>query len=519
LDHGERAKAGWNVIIHQKPLAALRLRRKAASDAFGIAPSARSAYIAGPIMVFSSPIFLFAFLPVVLAAYFFAPRGLRNLLLLTFSLGFFVFGEPRFAWVLPTSIVGNFLAGVAISRTVSPGRRRLLLFAAILGNFGLLIAFKYTHFLAENLNPLLLWVGLPTFRLVSTHLPLGVSFFTFQGIAYVADVYRRDVPAERNAVRFGLAGALFPHLVAGPIVRYRDIADQLGDRRVTLDDFAAGVRRIVIGLGKKALLANTLALAADNTFNRAPSELGLGGAWLGLICYALQIYFDFSGYSDMAIGLGRLFGFTFPENFNLPYAAESVTAFWRRWHITLSSWLRDYVYIPLGGGRCSRPRLLLNLLVVFTLCGLWHGPAWTFIVWGLWHGMFLIAERVGVLNVLGRRSQHVWTLLAVCGGWVLFRCETLDHAGGYFAALAGFGRGVRATDLLSSDVALALLIGIPASLPFADFIRRWWSSLKPSAAREWFAATAEVAVCASLFVASAVNLIGGGYNPFLYFRF
>ncbi len=470
-------------------------------------------------MVFSSPIFLFFFLIYALVAYFLAPRCCRNVVLLVVSLSFFVWGEPRYAWVLPASIAGNYAAGLALARARSPRLRWWLLMAAVAVNLGLLVAFKYTHFLAENLNPLLIWSGLPPFRLSAPHLPLGVSFFTFQGIAYVTDVYRRDVPAEGNAIRFGLAGALFPHLVAGPIVRYRDIADQLGDRRISLDDFAAGVRRIVVGLGKKVLLANTLALAADQAFKRSPAQLGFGAAWLGLICYALQIYFDFSGYSDMAIGLGRLFGFTFPENFLHPYAAESVTAFWRRWHITLSSWLRDYVYIPLGGGRCSRPRVLLNLLIVFALCGLWHGAAWTFLLWGLWHGVFLVAERFGLIERLSKPARHAWTLLAVLGGWVLFRADSLAQAGNYFGALAGTGRGMRATDLLSGDVALALLIGIPACLPVADWARGWWATLPRSAVREWIGATAEVAMSGALLLAATVSLVGGGYNPFLYFRF
>jgi alginate O-acetyltransferase complex protein AlgI len=467
-------------------------------------------------MVFSSPIFLFAFLPVALALYFVAPRLARNTVLLATSLTFFMWGEPQYAWVLPASLVANFAAGLAIARTESPRGRWCLLAAAVVGNLGLLVAFKYTNFLAENLNPLLTWIGLRPFRLNTPHLPLGVSFFTFQGIAYVADVYRRDVPAERNAIRFGLAGALFPHLVAGPIVRYRDIADQLGDRHTSLEDFAAGVRRIVIGLAKKSLLANTLAWAADQAFHRPPAQLGIGGAWLGLVCYGLQIYFDFSGYSDMAIGLGRLFGFTFPENFRHPYAAETVTLFWRRWHITLSSWLRDYVYIPLGGGRCGRTRVLLNLLIVFALCGLWHGAAWTFLLWGLWHGVFLVAERFGLADGLSRPLRHVWTILAVLGGWVLFRADSLALAGGYFAALVGAGRGLRAADLLSGDVILALAIGIPASLPVADWCRGWWAE-RPR--WQWLTETAQVAVCAGLLVAAAGNLIGGGYNPFLYFRF
>jgi alginate O-acetyltransferase complex protein AlgI len=470
-------------------------------------------------MVFSSPIFLFAFLVYALAAYYVVPVRWRNIVLLATSLGFFIWGEPRYAWVLAVSIAGNFTVGMLLARTDLPRLRWGLLVLGIAGNLGLLVAFKYTFFLAENLNPLMNFVGLPLFHLAPPHLPLGVSFITFQGIAYVVDVYRADVPAERSSVRFGLAAALFPHLVAGPIVRYRDLAGQLGERQVSLDDFAAGVRRIIIGLGKKVLLANTLALAADQAFKRPPTELGIGAAWLGLICYALQIYFDFSGYSDMAIGLGRLFGFTFPENFRHPYAAESVTDFWRRWHITLSSWLRDYVYIPLGGGRCSRPRVLLNLLIVFALCGLWHGAAWTFLVWGLWHGAFLIAERVGLTSGLGRPVRHAWTLLAVFGGWVLFRADSLAHAGGYFAALAGAGRGVRATDLLAGDVALALLIGIPGCLPALTWLRNWWANLPRSAVREWFGAAAELTVCGGLLIAATVALIGSGYNPFLYFRF
>jgi alginate O-acetyltransferase complex protein AlgI len=470
-------------------------------------------------MVFSSPIFLFAFLPLVLTAYFLSPRGARNLVLFTGSLLFFAWGEPVYAWVLPLSLAGNYLAGLAIASTKTARRRGWLFAIGAAGNLGLLIAFKYAHFIAENLNPFLIWLDLRPLHLAPAHLPLGVSFFTFQGIAYIVDVARGDVPAEPNPIRFGVAGAMFAHLVAGPIVRYRDIANQLGDRRVPLDDFAAGVRRIVVGLAKKVLLANTLAVAADQAFRRDPAGLDMGAAWLGLVCYALQIYFDFSGYSDMAIGLGRLFGFTFPENFRHPYAADSLTDFWRRWHITVSSWFRDYVYIPLGGSRRGRSRVVLNLLVVFSLCGLWHGAAWTFLLWGLWHGAFLIAERIGgggTAWLPHSFARHAWTMLAAFGGWVLFRAETLARAGGYFAALAGAGHGLRVTDLLGRDVALALLVGIPACLPVADWIRKWW----PARPRwEWLSATADVAACAGLLFAAAVSLVGGGYNPFLYFRF
>src|SRR5215207_5020632 len=311
-------------------------------------------------MVFSSPIFLFGFLPYVLAAYYVTPRRWRNAVLLACSLLFYAWGEWRYSWVLPASIAGNFVAALAIARTGSPRAKWWLLAAAVVANLAMLVAFKYTAFFAEAVNPLLACAGVRPFRVVTPHLPLGVSFFTFQAIAYVADVARRDVPAEQGPVRFALAAALFPHLVAGPIVRYRDIADQLGDRRTPLEDFAVGVRRLTIGLAKKVLLANTLAVAADRAFDRPPGELGIGAAWLGVVCYALQIYFDFSGYSDMAIGIAHMFGFRFPENFNYPYTATSIQDFWRRWHITLSSWLRDYVYIPLGGGRCGQVRVLFN---------------------------------------------------------------------------------------------------------------------------------------------------------------
>jgi alginate O-acetyltransferase complex protein AlgI len=464
-------------------------------------------------MVFSSPIFLFGFLPPVLAAYYLAPRPLRNAVLLTASLLFYAWGEKQYVWVLLLSIAGNYAAGRLLAHGRSP---RLVLMAAVTGNLLLLVVFKYANFLADNLNLVLPRLRLPPVALGPIHLPIGVSFFTFQAIAYVVDVYRRDVPAENSPGCYALYAALFPHLVAGPIVRYRDVADQLADRRAPLKFFASGVRRLIVGLGKKVLLANTLAVAADRAFSRPPAELGAGAAWVGLVCYGLQIYFDFSGYSDMAIGLGRLFGFDFLENFRHPYAAASVAEFWRRWHISLSSWLRDYLYVPLGGNRCPPGRVLVNLLIVFVLCGLWHGPAWTFLAWGLWHGAFLIAERVGLGRALAgawRPLRHAYTLLAVLGGWVFFRAGMLAQAGGYFAALAGGGRGLIATDLLAGDVVVVLLIAVPACLPVAAWLR------ERLAERESVAAAAELAWCGGLLAASVVGLAAGSYQPFLYFRF
>jgi alginate O-acetyltransferase complex protein AlgI len=475
-------------------------------------------------MVFSSTIFLVGFLPFVLAGYFLSPRRYRNAYLIGASLCFYVWGEREYGWVLPLSIVGNYLAGVWIARSRYPMR---VLAAAVAANLLLLAAFKYANFLADNLNFLLLAVGLRGVRLNPVHLPCGISFFTFQAISYLVDVSRHDVPVERSPTRYALYAALFPHLIAGPIVRYRDLANRLGDRIITPDGFAEGVRRFVIGLGKKVLLANTVATAADDLFGLPPAVLGTGAAWLGLACYSLQIYFDFSGYSDMAIGLGKMFGFDFAENFRHPYAAASVTDFWRRWHITLSSWLRDYVYIPLGGSRCSPARVLGNLVIVFVLCGLWHGAAWTFLVWGLWHGAFLVAERVGLgraLEALPRPFRHAYTLLAVMGGWVLFRADSFPHAAGYFAAL--FGRGAGASPVWAyagRDVWIALAVGCIACLPVGPWLGEQIERRRTSPAwgrwREASWAAAEFAGYSGMLFASVLCLAAGTYNPFLYFRF
>ncbi len=471
-------------------------------------------------MVFSSAVFLFAFLPLVLAAYALAPRPARNAVLLAASLLFYAWGECQYVWVLLVSVAGNFAAGLVIERCRSRRAAWWLTAAAVAGNLSLLGVFKYAHFGTRILNRMLEPLGLPPVELPPIHLPLGVSFFTFQAIAYVVDVYRRDVAAERRPVRYGLYATLFPHLVAGPIVRYRDLAGQLGSTgrsrsRLGLARFASGVRRLAAGLGKKVLLANTLAAAADRAFALPPAELGAGAAWLGLLCYSLQIYFDFSGYSDMAIGLGRMFGFEFLENFRHPYTAASVTEFWRRWHISLSNWLRDYVYIPLGGNRAGPRRVFLNQLAVFALCGLWHGAAFQFILWGVWHGLLVASERAGVgrvLTSLPRPLRHAYTLLAVMGGWVLFRAGSSGLALGYLQALLGGGHGLRAGHLLTGDVALALAVAVPACLPLAAWLRAR-RALTPAVA------VAEVAFCGALLALSSVTLAAGSHNPFLYFRF
>jgi len=343
-------------------------------------------------VVFSSVTFVFYFLPLVLVAYLLLPA--RNIVLLFASLVFYAWGETYFIAVLMVSIGLNYLFGILIEKSYDEKRRTTALFLGLGADLGLLCLFKYLNFIADNLNVFLSTGGYAPIEIHHIHLPLGISFFTFQAMSYLVDVYRRTVPAERNIFNLGLYIAMFPQLVAGPIVRFNQIADQLHKRSVTTDAFSLGVRRFVVGLGQKMLIANILAVPADAIF-AVPSEgLTPAIAWLGVVAYTLQIYFDFAGYSNMAIGLGHMFGFTLPENFNYPYIAQSITEFWRRWHISLSRWFRDYLYIPLGGNRKGSYRTYANLFVVFFLCGLWHGASWNFVVWGLFHGFFLVVERV-----------------------------------------------------------------------------------------------------------------------------
>lgn len=466
-------------------------------------------------MVFSSAFFLFGFLPIVLLLYYASPRALKNSVLLLASMFFYAWGEQQYCVVLFGSILGNYVAGVWLAKR----RSKRLLFAAVAGNLLVLIAFKYANFIVDNIN---LITGQTLFRLKPVHLPIGVSFFTFQGIAYVVDVYTRQVKPAPNPVRYALYAALFPHLVAGPIVRYRDIEDQLGERPASLDQFASGIRRLMVGLAKKLIIANTLGQYADTVFRLPPGDLTAGAAWLGLACYTLQIYFDFSGYSDMAIGLGKMFGFTFLENFAYPYIATSVTEFWRRWHISLSTWLRDYLYIPLGGNRGSAGRTYVNLMIVFVLCGFWHGASWTFVIWGIWHGGFLVLERLlRGRSPLPAPLGHAYALVAVMLGWVFFRADTLPQALGYMRALAGLSAGgVEFADLWTRELLFGFAVAVPCCLPFVPWLRRRWGVREDDeswgrSAWEW----SSIAVCGSLGIALIPCLSAGSYNPFLYFRF
>ena len=481
-------------------------------------------------MVFSSTIFLFFFLPLTLLAYFVVgPRG-RNAILLAASLLFYAWGETVYLLVMLFSIAANYLFGLLIDQARQRGRRGGLAFVcAVATNLGLLGFFKYANFLVDNLNPVLPVLGLAPMDIGRVHLPIGISFFTFQALSYIIDLYRNETTVQRSLLNFALYKALFPQLIAGPIVRYRDVAREIERRTVSLHDFASGVQRFIIGLGKKVLIANVMGRAADTIFATPAETLPATLAWTGAIAFMLQIYFDFSGYSDMAIGLGRMFGFHFLENFNYPYIARSVREFWRRWHISLSTWFRDYLYIPLGGNRHGPVRTGANLLLVFLLCGLWHGASWTFLIWGVYHGIFLVLERVPavrrLLDRLPAPVQHAYVLLVVLVGWVFFRADTFAHALAYLQAMVDFSRPPLFNSqlflALNNEFSLTLGAAVIGSTPVFMLLQRWRTGrpIVPAPAMRWLAATAQVGSLGFVLVYSIAAVLGGAHNPFLYFRF
>ena len=479
-------------------------------------------------MLFTEPIFLFLFLPLLLACYYLNPRssGYANSLLVVASVLFYAKGGGSFTALMLASIAFNYRMAIAVDRARTTGHDRQVLALAVAINLGVLGLFKYANFVGDNVNALSGMLGGTAMAFPRVALPIGISFYTFHAISYVVDVYRRDASAQKHPTHAALYLLLFPQLIAGPIIRYRDLAPQLGYRLVSLDCFARGVQRFVMGLGKKVLIANTVATVADSIFRMPAAELTPAHAWLGAICYTVQIYFDFSGYSDMAIGLGAMFGFRFPENFRWPYIADSVQEFWRRWHISLSSWFRDYLYIPLGGNRGTTLRTYGNLVAVFFLCGLWHGASWTFVIWGLYHGSFLVLERLGLGEQLGhlwRPLRHVYLLLVVVIGWVFFRADTLSDAFGVLSAMAG--RAASAPTpfsvqwYLTPPVALALIAGCIGACPLGLPLERVWAKLESAAGLQVGATAARVAVIGLILLASIVQIAARTYNPFIYFRF
>lgn len=470
-------------------------------------------------MVFSSITFLFVFLPIVLLGHtLLRSTGGRNVFLLLMSLLFYAWGEGPIALVMLAAICVNHFAALWIARAPDPMRRKRRMTFTIAFDLSLLVVFKYANFIVDNLNIALAAYSLKPLYIPAVHLPIGISFFLFQGISYILDVYRHTTIAQTKWVRSALYISLFPQLIAGPIVRYTDVAEDMQERTVRRDAFAEGVQRFIIGLAKKVLLADTLGYIADQLFGAPVSALGASAAWLGVLCYAFQIYFDFSAYSDMAIGLGKMLGFHFPENFNYPYIASSVREFWRRWHISLSTWFRDYLYIPLGGSRGSARRTYFNLLIVFFLCGLWHGASWNFAAWGLLHGLFLALERAGLgrlLKQLPIALQHVYTLLVVLLGWVLFRAEDGAHAWQYLQAMAGGNASPSyyAAFYFDAEIIGTLFLAALFSMPVYPAVEAWLAQ------RCAFAEAAKLLLLLCGFALSIILLINSSYHPFIYFRF
>lgn len=466
-------------------------------------------------MVFSSTIFLCVYLPLVLLGYYICPKKGRNLFLLIVSLVFYAWGEPKYVFLMIFSILVNYIFGRLMDKNRGRQKRmKLLLVLSVVIDLGLLSVFKYTDFIITNVNAIF---G-SSFDLLNIALPIGISFYTFQAMSYTIDVYRNDVRVQKNLIDFGMYITMFPQLIAGPIVRYADVQDQLAERSVTTADFSEGVMRFVVGLGKKVLLANQMGAVWSEIY-------ALGGdvsalmAWTGAIAYTFQIYFDFSGYSDMAIGLGRMFGFKFPENFRYPYQSVSITDFWRRWHITLSTWFKEYLYIPLGGNRRGLARQALNLLIVWSLTGFWHGAGWNFVLWGLYYFVILFIEKLFLLKALDKLPKffrHVYALVLIIIGWVIFASDDvsvlLPYLGSMFGANGAIG-GMDVYTLLTKAVLLIICCIASTELPKRLFLSA------AGAMNEKAAFTLKSVLMIALLALSMILLIGDSYNPFLYFRF
>ncbi len=474
-------------------------------------------------MVFSSNIFLFVFLPLTLLGYFIIEKKFKNTFLLLASLFFYFWGEPKFTVIMLASIMINYVFGMLIyysqNTRKSRGIKRAILTLAVIGNLGLLFYYKYFDFSLGLVNQLFN-INIP---LRNIALPIGISFFTFQGMTYIIDLYWEKVPVQKNPLKIALYISLFPQLIAGPIVRYQDVNEQIDNRTLSIEKFSEGIKRFAIGLGKKTIIANTVALAADNIFGVPYNENTIATAWLGVLCYSLQIYYDFSGYSDMAIGMGKMLGFDFLENFNYPYISKSITEFWRRWHLSLSTFFRDYVYIPLGGNR--KGNVYVNLLIVFFLTGLWHGASLNFIVWGLWHGAFMLIERilrkVSVIKFeIPSVIKRIYTILIVLIGWVFFRAVDLKYAMGYLGVMFGFVKshnvGFTTMYYLDYFIIFIIITGIIAS---TGILSKWMNRIEEIRSNEVMFQAAKTVYIGIILLASAVFVMTSTYNPFIYFRF
>ena len=467
-------------------------------------------------MLFSSMTFIYMFLPLVCTAYLFARKELQNYILLIASIIFYAWGEPSYLAIMILTILVNYIGANYISRSHNTTHRKWLLALTILVDLSVLFYFKYFNFMAENINALFH----ADIHFIKVIMPIGISFYTFQALSYVVDVYRKDTPAQRDIYKLALYICLFPQLIAGPIVKYHDVAEQIEKRDVTFEKVSYGIKRFIIGLAKKMLIANTLGAVADKIFTQPVEQFDALTAWIGAIAYSFQLFYDFSGYSDMAIGLGSIFGFKFLENFNYPYISRSITEFWRRWHISLSTWFKEYLYIPLGGNRVAKWRNYLNLFIVFLATGFWHGAAWNFIFWGLWHGMFIIFEKATGWHkregIVVGFVQHIYCIFAFVIGWVMFRAENMTYAWQYIKNMFGLikehqfvGKMLYYVDNIElMAFAAAVLCAVPLFSGMLKIPYRY--KVCRTLVNVWLIV---------LFALSTMMIAASTYNPFIYFRF
>ena len=467
-------------------------------------------------MVFSSMTFIWCFLPILLLIYYIAKDKYKNLILLTFSLIFYAWGEPKYIILMLSSIIINYIFGILIDKYNNKRIKTPIFILALLTNIFLLIYFKYFNFLIGNINRI--------FRLsISSKniiLPIGISFYTFQIMSYIIDLYRGKIKVQKNILDLALYISFFPQLIAGPIVKYKDIQLQIKERKISLEGFVIGTKRFIYGLSKKVLIANTLAIIADTIFDAEITNITTLLAWIGSLAYSLQIYYDFSGYSDMAIGLGRMFGFTFLENFDLPYISKSITEFWRRWHISLSNWFKEYVYIPLGGNRKGKSRTYINLWIVFLITGIWHGAAWTFVAWGLFHGFFISIEKLKLKRLFDKHYiiGHIYTLLIINFGWVLFRINGLKKGLIFIKKMIIPTNNLSTIRLYNIITSKNILIFVIAIL-FSGIIQIIYSKIRNNKTIKKVFPIGEIFIIIILWLLCISSLISNTYNPFIYFRF
>lgn len=467
-------------------------------------------------MLFSSMTFIFLFLPIVCGLYFLTRKNITvaNILLLVASIIFYAWGEPGNVFLMLATILVNYFGAICIDKYKK--HKKIALIATLFIDLGLLFYFKYFNFVLENINA----AFSAGFTIHNIVMPIGISFYTFQAISYLIDVYRKDVPVQKNFYKLALYITFFPQLIAGPIVKYHDVANQIDNRKADFNGVAYGVKRFIIGLSKKMLLANSMGQIADAVFTLPATDFSTGVAWLGAIAYTFQLFYDFSGYSDMAIGLGHIFGFKFLENFNYPYISKSITEFWRRWHISLSTWFKEYLYIPLGGNRVSKKRTYINLFIIFLATGIWHGAAWTFIIWGIWHGLFIVAERItgihkketkGIVSVF----QHIYTILAFIIGWVIFRADSMRYAIDYIKNMFGlinYQEIYKLPYFIDNNEILILFISALCATPIFSRMLNTdnKNKLMKIGVNSWLVV---------LFVLCWASIASSTYNPFIYFRF